>query len=139
MKKQDSTCQQPDRHVAKLKCGYPFPCPYHTPVINMAQLMKQMYSDLTREQVEGFVTGMIQDKVDGVNAQRLLDHDATQRERIAELEAADEIHLQLHDTARQQLADLHIAMSWLAKRVDQLTRELAEAHAALTPPTEAKP
>ncbi len=24
------TCAQPDRHVPKLVCGYPLPCPHHT-------------------------------------------------------------------------------------------------------------
>ena len=27
------TCQRPDRHVPKLVCGYPLPCPHRTVVI----------------------------------------------------------------------------------------------------------
>jgi len=23
-------CEQPDRHVPRIKCGYPLPCPHHT-------------------------------------------------------------------------------------------------------------
>lgn len=26
-------CNQPDRDVPKIKCGYPLPCPYHTVVV----------------------------------------------------------------------------------------------------------
>lgn len=26
-------CQQPDRDVPKLTCGYPLPCPWHTAII----------------------------------------------------------------------------------------------------------
>jgi hypothetical protein len=27
-------CNQPDRDVPKLKCGYPLPCPFHTVVVH---------------------------------------------------------------------------------------------------------
>jgi len=26
-------CNQPDRHVPTIKCGYPLPCPWHTVII----------------------------------------------------------------------------------------------------------
>ncbi len=28
--KETGKCTQPDRHVAKVICGYPLPCPFHT-------------------------------------------------------------------------------------------------------------
>ena len=28
------TCQRPDRHVPKLVCGCPLPCPWHTAIID---------------------------------------------------------------------------------------------------------
>lgn len=31
-------CQHPDRDVPALKCGYPFPCPYHTVEIDASIL-----------------------------------------------------------------------------------------------------
>lgn len=40
---------------------------------------------LSREQVEVMVTSMVQDKIDGINAQRLLDHDAALRAEIEHL------------------------------------------------------
>lgn len=30
------TCQQPDRDVPRIVCGYPLPCPHHTAVIDLA-------------------------------------------------------------------------------------------------------
>jgi hypothetical protein len=30
-------CNQPDRDVPKLKCGYPLPCPHHTVVVDLSQ------------------------------------------------------------------------------------------------------
>lgn len=41
---------------------------------------------LTRDQVEIMLTGLVQDKIDGINVQRLLDHDAAQRAFIDELQ-----------------------------------------------------
>lgn len=35
MAKKTLTCRQPDRHVSKLLCGYPLPCPWHTVVLDM--------------------------------------------------------------------------------------------------------
>lgn len=31
------TCNQPDRDVPAIKCGYPLPCPHHTLVIEPAK------------------------------------------------------------------------------------------------------
>lgn len=31
--KSHPTCQQPDRDVPKIRCGYPLPCPWHTVVV----------------------------------------------------------------------------------------------------------
>lgn len=28
-------CKHPDRHVPKLVCGYPMPCPHHTAVLDV--------------------------------------------------------------------------------------------------------
>lgn len=33
-KKKRLVCSQPDRHVPKLPCGWPLPCPWHTAVIH---------------------------------------------------------------------------------------------------------
>lgn len=30
-----SFCDEPDRDQPKIKCGYPFPCPYHTAIVDM--------------------------------------------------------------------------------------------------------
>ena len=38
MKNKTLTCQRPDRHVSKLVCGHPLPCPYHTVVISQDDL-----------------------------------------------------------------------------------------------------
>lgn len=27
-------CNQPDRHVPAMKCGYPLPCPWHTVIVD---------------------------------------------------------------------------------------------------------
>lgn len=29
-------CKAPDRHVPKLICGYPLPCPWHTAIIDVS-------------------------------------------------------------------------------------------------------
>jgi hypothetical protein len=63
-------------------------------------------SELTRAQLMELANNMCGLGDYWGRVQQLLDHDAAQRERIAELEAADEIHLQMHDTARQQLTTL---------------------------------
>lgn len=31
-----TTCNQPDRHEPRIKCGYPLPCPHHTLVVDLA-------------------------------------------------------------------------------------------------------
>ena len=59
-----------------------------------------MTERLTREQVEVMLTGLVQDKVDGVTAQRLLDHYYTQRDEIATL--AQRLQEQ-HDTVPEVL------------------------------------
>jgi hypothetical protein len=56
---------------------------------------------LTRAQVDAMLTGLVSDKVDGVNVSRLLDHDAAQRERIRELEQQkDNLYRHLQETQR---------------------------------------
>lgn len=34
-------CQQPDRDVPKIKCGYPLPCPHHTTLVIISKKAKQ--------------------------------------------------------------------------------------------------
>ncbi len=41
-KKKVEFCTSPDRHVPKIKCGYPLPCPYHTVV---AEVIPDSYWD----------------------------------------------------------------------------------------------
>ncbi len=31
---EEPTCKRPDRHVPRLVCGFPLPCPWHTLVID---------------------------------------------------------------------------------------------------------
>lgn len=31
--KTETFCTAPDRHVPKLVCGYPLPCPFHTVIV----------------------------------------------------------------------------------------------------------
>lgn len=38
-KGQHPMCQKPDRHVPKLTCGYPLPCPYHTVIVDGKKLL----------------------------------------------------------------------------------------------------
>ena len=42
-------CNKPDRHVPKIKCGYPLPCPWHTVVIenNVVSIPSDIHSDTT--------------------------------------------------------------------------------------------
>jgi hypothetical protein len=35
MAKKVLTCRHPDRDCAKLLCGYPLPCPWHTAIIDL--------------------------------------------------------------------------------------------------------
>ena len=74
-------------------------------------------STLSREQVEVMLKGLIQDKVDGVNVARLLDHDAALRSCAAELESVlveiASVQTEMPgwgkhclELAKQQLADL---------------------------------
>jgi len=31
-------CQKPDRHVPGIVCGYPFPCPHHTIILEEKEI-----------------------------------------------------------------------------------------------------
>jgi hypothetical protein len=43
--KERLTCNQQDRDVPKMKCGYPLPCPYHTIVIEQDDLFDGVLKD----------------------------------------------------------------------------------------------
>ena len=35
MNNRTRTCRHPDRDCAKLMCGYPLPCPWHTVIVDL--------------------------------------------------------------------------------------------------------
>jgi hypothetical protein len=88
-------------------------------------------SELTRAQLMELANNMCGLGDYWGRVQQLLDHDAAQRERIAELEAADEIHLQMHDTARQQLTTLQARVQAFLDHDAAQRERIAELEQAL--------
>ena len=43
------TCQQPDRDVPGIKCGYPLPCPWHTATLRLDTTPPRVEIPITAE------------------------------------------------------------------------------------------
>lgn len=63
------TCQQPDRDVPGIKCGYPLPCPHHTVTVDLTKQKPEITVPRSRR-----ITASALKRVDMI-AQRLLNRE----------------------------------------------------------------